>query len=337
MANTSNNNEILLKKLSVAIENKDIQIVKNLLDNALQNKNFFNLNEKLSTLTYSFKCINQTPINTLHQSDIEINQTLPKSSNERKNNYLYNPNKRINSVVPITKPKVLSQERNLREPKYFKDIFNLIDIDKWLDDVNIELQNMKNLKRFLRLQNGFPKELISSQSLVVSLSDNGIDYIFTFSPTLKLDSLRIIISIALQELYMKAPNGLKQAGRARNEKLNNVLLVNLIHTYTLKRTAVEKMKYSNIKDIEELDFIIGIKFEKIYINELLKTFKLEKCKPTKNLKPIENHELKALKFDVILDREAIGNLLYLAICTRPDILISVNRAVRKNKNPTLED
>jgi len=90
-------------------------------------------------------------------------QTLPKSSNERKNNYLYNPNKRINSVVPITKPKVLSQERNLREPKYFKDIFNLIDIDKWLDDVNIELQNMKNLKRFLRLQNGFPKELISSQ------------------------------------------------------------------------------------------------------------------------------------------------------------------------------
>jgi len=90
----------------------------------------------------------------------------------------------------------------------------------------------------------------------------GIDYIFTFSPTLKLDSLRIIISIALrkrfkiiqididaaylnaeikEELYMKAPKGyssynntfwklnktmygLKQAGRAWNEKLNNVLL-----------------------------------------------------------------------------------------------------------------
>jgi len=41
MVNTNNNNEILLKKLSVAIENKDIQIVKNLLDNALQNKKFF--------------------------------------------------------------------------------------------------------------------------------------------------------------------------------------------------------------------------------------------------------------------------------------------------------
>jgi len=28
-----------------------------------------------------------------------------------------------------------------------------------------------------------------------------------------------------------------------------------------------------------------------YINELLKKFNLEKCKPTKNLMPIESHEL----------------------------------------------
>ena len=53
--------------------------------------------------------------------------------------------------------------------------------------------------------------------------------------------------------------------------------------------------------------------------------------------PIESHELKAIKFDETLYRSAIGNLLYLAICTRPDILFSVNRAARKNKNPTLED
>jgi hypothetical protein len=33
-----------------------------------------------------------------------------------------------------------------------------------------------------------------------------------------------------------------------------------------------------------------------YINELLKKFKLEKCKPSKNLKPNENHEFKAIKF-----------------------------------------
>jgi len=67
-----------------------------------------------------------------------------------------------------------------------------------------------------------------------------------------------------------------------------------------------------------------------YTNELLKKFKLEKFKRTKNLKQIENHDLKAIKFDETLHRSAIGNLLYLAICTRPDILFSISRAARKN-------
>jgi len=201
-----------------------------------------------------------------------------------------------------------------------------------------------------------------------------------------------------EELYMKAPEGyssynntfwklnkdiygLKQAGRAWNEKLNNVLLgINFNRLTSEPCIYIRKNSYNeiiciiavyvddilligkenevlqvkeqiktnfSIKDIGELDFIIGIKFEKCnngyimhqlgYINELLKKFKLEKCKPIKNLMPIESHELKAIKFDETLYRSAIGNLLYLAICTRPDILFSVNRAAIKNKNPTLED
>ena len=73
----------------------------------------------------------------------------------------------------------------------------------------------------------------------------------------------------------------------------------------LKLKELIKTNFS-IKDIGELDIIIRIKFEKYnngylmhqigYINELLKKFKLEKCKPSKNLKPNENHEFKAIKF-----------------------------------------
>jgi len=33
----------------------------------------------------------------------------------------------------------------------------------------------------------------------------------------------------------------------------------------------------------------------------------------------------------------MGNLLYLAICTRPDIIYSVSKASRKSKEPNLED
>ena len=119
----------------------------------------------------------------------------------------------------------------------------------------------------------------------------------------------------------KAIYGLKQAGRAWNEKLNNVLLgINFNRLTTEPWIYIRKNSYNEItciiaiyvddilligkenevlqvkeqiktnfciKDIGELDFIIGIKFEKCnndyvmhqlgYINELLKKFKLEKC------------------------------------------------------------
>ena len=78
-----------------------------------------------------------SPIISHHQSDKDINQvlhdsnqTVPKSSNKRTRDHLYTPNKRIKSVIPIIKLKVLSPERNLREPKDFEDIFNLTDKDK---------------------------------------------------------------------------------------------------------------------------------------------------------------------------------------------------------------
>jgi len=61
---------------------------------------------------------------------IHINRQYLKSSNKRTRDHLYTPNKRIKSVIPIIKPKVLSPERNLREQKDFEDIFNLIDKDK---------------------------------------------------------------------------------------------------------------------------------------------------------------------------------------------------------------
>jgi len=61
---------------------------------------------------------------------IHINRQYLKSSNKKTSGHLYTPNKRIKSVIPIIKPKVLSPERNLRDPKDFEDIFNLIDKDK---------------------------------------------------------------------------------------------------------------------------------------------------------------------------------------------------------------
>jgi len=44
-----------------------------------------------------------------------------------------------------------------------------------------------------------------------------------------------------------------------------------------------------------------------------------------------------MKFNLTKYQQAVGSLLYLAICTRPDILFSFSKASRKSENPTFED
>jgi Zn-finger protein len=245
----------------------------------------------------------------------------------------------------------------------------------------------------------------------------GIDFKNTFSPTLKQDTLKIIIAISVQnkfqihqmdikaaylnakldeDIYMLLPEGmnkkgycklnkalygLRQSGRMWNETLNKVLLELNFNRFLsdpcvyIKRDKTNKIicllavyvddiivagKYDQIvktksliknnfeaTDVGEVDFIIGIKFEKCndgyiihqkkYLNEILNKFNINKYNPVSNTTPIESIELRSKKFNVTKYKQAIGSLLYLAISTRPDILFSVSKASRKSDNPTYED
>eukprot|EP00833_Pecoramyces_ruminatium_P004151 jgi/Orpsp1_1/1178183/evm.model.c7180000064349.1 len=179
----------------------------------------------------------------------------------------------------------------------------------------------------------------------------------------------------------KALYGLKQAGKEWNKKLNYELTMMgfkrvksepcvyiksnnhgkincILSVYvddiliagtnkeinTIKNAIKEKF---NIKDIGNVEFVIGIKFMKIqngyilhqirYVNDILNKYNINELTPVRNLIPVENPKLRNKKFDETKYRSAIGSLLYLGICTRPDILFAVSRAARKSINPTLED
>ena len=179
----------------------------------------------------------------------------------------------------------------------------------------------------------------------------------------------------------KALYGLKQAGKEWNDKLNSELIkigfkrlksepcvyvkinernkiVCILSVYVddiliagtnkdidnVKNSIKEKF---NIKDIGDVEFVIGIKFTKIlngyilhqsrYINDIFNKYNISSLLPTKNLIPIENPELRNKPFDETKYRSAVGSLLYLAICTRPDILFAVSKASRKSSKLTLED
>ena len=102
-----------------------------------------------------------------------------------------------------------------------------------------------------------------------------------------------------------------------------------------------------ITDVGNIDFIIGIKFEKLkdgyllhqkrYLDKILNKFNIDKYKPTSNMLPIINEDLRKKSFDQTKYKKAIGSLLYLAISTRPDVLFAVSKASRKSRNPNYED
>ena len=102
-----------------------------------------------------------------------------------------------------------------------------------------------------------------------------------------------------------------------------------------------------IKDIGKVDFIIRIKFinhkhgyflnQSRYLKEILEKFNKSNVSPIRHMTPVENKELRKIKFDETKYRSVIGNFLYLRICTRPDIIYAVSKAARKSKEPNLED
>ena len=111
----------------------------------------------------------------------------------------------------------------------------------------------------------------------------------------------------------------------------------------------------HVKNLGIISFSLGIHFawgreglhmtQTAYIDKIAAKFKLEQSKPlyvpmqkgTKpSLKMSPSNEKQRQEMESIPYKSAIGSLLYLAICTRPDISYAVSALARYSQNPGSE-
>jgi len=121
------------------------------------------------------------------------------------------------------------------------------------------------------------------------------------------------------------------------------------HTYEiLEFVSFIKNKFS-ISKCEPANFILGIKIEKnddfnysisqeAFIHNILSKFKITNIQKSKSPYSGDNTNNKNNSpFSKTIYKSAIGSLIHLAKCTRPDIAFAVNNAARNCESPTISD
>ena len=114
-------------------------------------------------------------------------------------------------------------------------------------------------------------------------------------------------------------------------------------------SIINKIKRKfKISKCEPIKYILGIKIEnfknkfiisqKGFIEKLLEKFNIKYTK--RNNTPFTGKNLISENkdpFDKTVYKSAIGSLIFLAKCTRPDITYAVHKAARKSENPCVSD
>ena len=103
-----------------------------------------------------------------------------------------------------------------------------------------------------------------------------------------------------------------------------------------------------MKDLGKLRSFLGIDFEQCnncvtmsqskYVEKILVRFNMQDCKPrsTPCEQKLNYTDDAALLSDVSMYREAVGSLIYLTVCTRPDLSFIVSKLSQYFNEPTVE-
>jgi hypothetical protein len=119
--------------------------------------------------------------------------------------------------------------------------------------------------------------------------------------------------------------------------LQNQILEQLSHTYTLELKSDEYLGMSIIRDRDTKSITL---LQKAYVEELSDRFNMDKPSSyplTPMVEPSNPADEPLLPDDITLYQAKVGALLYVATHTRPDILYAINIASRHSKSPSTAD
>ena len=104
-----------------------------------------------------------------------------------------------------------------------------------------------------------------------------------------------------------------------------------INCYMVKQILLQVLKIEKIPNSYLLH-------QERYLEDILEKFGLKDCKEIGTTEPcLSDKEDDEELFDPTTYRSAVGSLIYLAICTRPDIMFSVNKVAQHCKEPKVKD
>ena len=367
----------------------------------------------------------QQVINDTHQP---TTQTVEQSTEQSSTQTVHRQFEDI-SAGRTTLPKRVSKPVNrtnllhIIEPTSYNEAINCNEREQWLQAMHEELQSLNknntwtlvdkpkdrriiNCKWVFKIKKDTKGDIMKFKARLVAVGSSqthGIDYVETFSPVIKWETVKILLTICEtplihidissaylhgnleEEIYMQQPPGfktdnqvcllnkslygLKQSGRVWNDTLSNSLKkFNMVQSdydpclYTSKTTILlvyvddiliggnsnNLIKHLDnnfkIKNLGIVNQFLNVKFtyhnDKIilnqtnYINELLIKYNMIGCNPTNTPLIKSNDDGAKLTIEKIsLYQQIIGNLIYLANSTRPDLLFCTSYLSRFMTNP----
>jgi hypothetical protein len=117
----------------------------------------------------------------------------------------------------------------------------------------------------------------------------------------------------------------------------------------IKKVKKEMSSKFDVKDLGRLVYFLGIRIvqnqeeketwmgQPAYTEKLLIKMGMADCKPVKTPVDPDSHLVKATEEEVGVDQQVyqsmVGSLMYLAMCTRPDIAYAVGTLARFSSRP----